>query len=110
MLALAACGGGGAEEGSTPPAGSVPPSLVQEAEERGTVLVVVALDARGRAEIAAVQDELLASLGEHGEVAGRPERIPQLAVRVDAEGLEILSRSPSVVAVEPNEPEPAGGR
>ena len=31
-----------------------------------------------------------------------------LAVRVDAKGLEILSRSPSVVAVEPNEPEPAG--
>lgn len=108
VLALAACGGG-KEQGSTPPGHAVPPSLVEEAEEQGSVLVVVALDARGRAEIAAAQEELLDSLGEHGEVAGRPERVPQLAVRVDAEGLEILSRSPAVVAVEPNEPEPAGG-
>jgi hypothetical protein len=61
-----------------------------------------------RAAIAGAQEAVLGELGEHGTPAGRPERLPQLAVRVDEEGLAILSRSPRVRRVEGNEPEPPG--
>ena len=126
VLALGSCGGDGGGAGSggeDAPASAarpVPPSVAREAEEQGTVLVVVLLAveyapeaelgrdgvAAQRAEIAETQDAVLRSLGEHGRLAGRPERLPQLAVRVDAEGLEILAASPDVAAVEANEPEP----
>jgi len=62
-----------------------------------------------RAAIAGAQDALLAELGEHGEVAGRPERLPQLALRVDEEGLRTLARSRLVRDVEANAPEPPAG-
>ncbi len=107
VLAAAACGGEG-EAREEPASHAVPPGLVEEAEERGTVLVVVELAAEGAEEIAEAQEALLAELGEHGEAAGRPERVPQLGVRVDAQGLAILGGSPYVLRVEANEPEPPG--
>ena len=116
VLALAACqSGGGAGDGAEPAPVTVP--------EPGTVLVVVELAvdyepeaelgprevADQRAEIAEAQDAVLAELGEHGELAGRPQRLPQLALRVDEEGLRLLDASPYVRGVEANEPEPPTG-
>lgn len=122
LLALAACDSGRGE-GSATQAGEPPSTLLEEAEEEGAVLVVVELDvpyrpeaelgrdaiAAQRAAIVEAQEAVLAELGEHGEVAGRPERLPQLALRVDEEGLRVLARSPYVRELEANEPEPPSG-
>jgi hypothetical protein len=62
-----------------------------------------------RAAIAGAQDALLAELGQHGELAGRPGRLPQLALRVDEEGLRTLARSRLVRDLEANAPEPPAG-
>lgn len=62
-----------------------------------------------RAAIAEAQEAVLAELGDHGQAAGRPGRLPQLALRVDEEGLRKLARSPLVRRVESNEPEPPAG-
>jgi hypothetical protein len=111
-LLLAACvgqGGGGGSQAGDAPAGSVlvvvelavpyEPEAGLSPEEREAQ----------RAAIAQAQDALLAELGGHAELAGRPERLPQLALRVDREGLRLLEASPSVRRVEPDEPEPPAG-
>ena len=106
---------GGAGDGAEPVPVPVP--------EAGSVLVVVELAveyepeaalgprevAAQRARIAEAQDAVLAGLGEHGELAGRPERLPQLALRVDEQGLRVLETSPYILDVETNEPEPPAG-
>jgi len=60
-----------------------------------------------RAAIARAQDDLLSELdGHHVEVAGRPQRLPQLALAVDEGGLRALARSRLVRDLEGNVPEP----
>ena len=60
-----------------------------------------------RAAIARAQDDLLAELDGHDvEVAGRPTRLPQLALAVDEGGLRALARSRLVRDLEGNVPEP----
>ena len=122
LLALGACTGS-AERPATAAESEPPADLLDAARERGTVLVVVELAVpyrpeaeldkaeveAQRAAIARAQDDLLAELDGHDvEVAGRPQRLPQLALAVDEGGLRALARSRLVGGLEGNVPEPPG--
>ncbi|MFL6260190.1 MAG: S8 family serine peptidase [Thermoanaerobaculia bacterium] len=105
-------------QASPPPAVSraeVPEALRQKAAQGGPVRVIVQLAAPFRPEgrlsssqaldqkqaIGRVQDTVLGKLaGQRFKLHARYEHIPFLALEVDAKALDVLSRTPEVVAVE----------
>ena len=120
-LLLAGCGREASPGGDTSPEASADAEgLRREASRAGTVAVIVDLDveyrpeaelspeAAGeqRARIARAQRRLVDDLAGHRvELAARYERLPQIALVVDEEALEILLDHPLVKAVHPNAPD-----
>ena len=121
LLALAlvtagSCTGSGTGENTgipSPPPGAADP-LKEIARDKGSVLVIVDLavarKADGtwdRAKIAAAQRKLLADLGGTATVTARYETTPQLALELEARGLDRLRASPLVLGVHLNETDEA---
>jgi hypothetical protein len=117
-LLLAGCGREGSPgAGPSPDASADAVGLREEASRAGTVAVIVDLDVEyrpeaglspeavreQRARIARAQRRLVDDLaGHHVELAARYERLPQIALVVGEEALEILLDHPLVKAVHPN--------